>query len=82
VALQASGSALLPSLPDPAPRYELAAVAADLRHLEGFLGSVGEEEPDPQGDPERARLLRLTRRTVRRVRKLAAELEAALGEGR
>ena len=75
IATEAAGSPLLPYPPDPLVRHQLAAVAADLRHLQGFLGSAEQNDPD---DREEARLLRLARRTAQRIEKLAAALEAAL----
>ena len=50
----------------------------DLRHVEGFLWMVSEEDPDPYEQRELVRLCRLARRLSARVGKVAAAIEGAL----
>ena len=73
---------LQPDQPGWYTRHELAAVAADLRHLQGFLGMVSDElegldEYDEQDRPAR-RLVRLAARAAERIGKIAAALEEAV----
>lgn len=80
VVLEASRSPLFPDLPEPLVRHELAAAAADLRHLQGFLAYVGGEieHYERDAEPKQWRLRRLAARLATRVGKLAAVLEAAV----
>lgn len=70
-----------PAWPETTTRTELRAAAADLRHLEGFLTSVGQEHKVtslPSGD---ARLSRFAAREAREVAKIARRIEEALAPG-
>ncbi len=82
VALESGINAVFPDLPGLFTRHELAAVAADLRHLEGFLGMVGEEQEDADArDPDKAELVQLSKLAARlalHVGKVAAAIEAAV----
>jgi len=82
LALEAGGCPVFPSLPLPHTRHELAAAAGDLRHLQGFLTMVGEEQEDVDShfpdEAEKIRLSRLAARLAPRVAKIAATLEEAV----
>jgi hypothetical protein len=82
VTLSSHLDTLQPDQPGPYVRHELAAAAADLRHLQGFLGMVSESEEgldeyDEQDRPAR-RLVRLAARAAVRIGKIAAALEEAV----
>lgn len=60
------------------PRCELAAVAVDLRHLEGFLLHVGREHELSELDPADRTLSQLAADMAPEVAALAERLETAL----
>jgi hypothetical protein len=63
IVLETSGTGALPNLPGERGRHDLAAAAADLRHLEGFLHLVA--EPGADGDGEERRCAKLAGRATR-----------------
>lgn len=71
--------ALLPEPPGGRLRADLLAAAGDLRHLQGFLGMLGDEQHDPETDPEGAALSRRAGRLALKLGKIAVELEIDLG---
>jgi hypothetical protein len=76
------GGVLFTSPPGLFARHELAAAAADLRHLQGFFLNVAEEgenaDPDLPRDAELIRLTRLAARLAKQVGKLADKIAEAL----
>jgi hypothetical protein len=64
-----------------ATRTELSAAVADLRHLQGFLTSVGQEHEAASLGPIDERLSRFAERQAREVARLAERIEKELGEG-
>jgi hypothetical protein len=68
-----------PPTPDSATREELKAAAADLRHLQGFLGAVARSPEEAALSPADAALAALAARQAEAVAGAAAALEEALG---
>jgi len=62
-----------------ATREELRAVAADLRHAQGFLAAVARSRDESELPPADAALAELAARQAREVAAVAAALERALG---
>jgi hypothetical protein len=67
-----------PDWPETTTRTELRAAAADLRHLEGFLATVGREHEVASLSSEDARLSRIAARQAGEVAKVARRIEEAL----
>jgi hypothetical protein len=67
-----------PSWPESATRTEVRAALADLRHLEGFLGSVGREHVISSLAPEDAILSQLAATLAPQLSAIAVELATAL----
>lgn len=59
---------------------ELRSALADLRHLEGFLESVGREREAAELKDSDATLSRLAGRLARELAGIADEIETAIGE--
>jgi hypothetical protein len=70
-----------PLTADSATHEELRAAAADLRHLQGFLGSVARAQDEAALSPSDTELAALAARQAVAVAGVAAVLERALGEG-
>lgn len=68
-----------PQTPGSATREEIRAAAADLRHLQGFLGAVVRSWEDGDLAPEDAALAALAAGQARAVAGVAAVLERAVG---
>lgn len=68
-----------PAWPESATRTELRAALADLRHLEGFLASVGREQVVSLLADDDARLSALAADQAREVARVADALAEALG---
>jgi hypothetical protein len=64
---------------DSATQEEMRAAAADLRHLQGFLGSVARSGEEAALSPADSELAALAARQARVVAGVAAALEQALG---
>jgi hypothetical protein len=60
-------------------REELRAVAADLRHAQGFLAAVARSRDESELPPADAALAEMAVRQAREVAVVAAALERALG---
>lgn len=78
MAIEVARGPLLPDLPGSLTRAELAAAAGDLRHLQGFLTMVGQEQRDADGECESVRLSKLAAQLAVRIGTLAATLERAV----
>ena len=70
-----------PAWPESATRTEVRAALADLRHLEGFLTSVGREHEVSSLADDDTRLSQLAARLAPELGALAAEIERALAPG-
>lgn len=70
-----------PGWPESSTRTELRAAVADLRHLQGFLASVGQERKLSSLDPEDAFLSNLAAKLSPQVGRIAKWIEQEL-EGR
>jgi hypothetical protein len=68
-----------PPTPESPTREELQAVAADLRHCQGFLAAVARSQQEASLPPADAALAELAARQAQAVAAVAAELEQALG---
>lgn len=71
-------SAAWPTWPEGVTRSELRAAAADLRHLEGFLASVGQEHRVSDLGFEESTLSRFAARQAREVGRIADRIEKEL----
>jgi hypothetical protein len=58
---------------------EMRAVAADLRHVQGFLALLGQDRAASSLDAEESRLSVLAERMAAEVGRIAEEIERALG---
>jgi hypothetical protein len=74
-------SAVWPRSPESSTQTEMRAAAADLRHLEGFLGMVGRERKDSSLDPEDAYLSARAEKMARQLGRLAEWIETELEGG-
>jgi hypothetical protein len=74
-----------PGWPESSTRTEMRAALADLRHLQGFLASVGREREVSSLDPEDAYLSNIAAKLARQIRHAAdgieCELDGAPGAG-
>ena len=74
-----------PGWPESSTRTEMRAAGADLRHLQGFLASVGREKELSSLDPEDAYLSNTAARLARQIKHAAdgieRELDGAQGAG-
>ncbi len=71
-----------PGWPESATRVELRAAAADLRHLEGFLATVGTEHEKSSLSLEDAWLSKMAAKLAPRLGGIAAKIEMKLSEVR
>jgi hypothetical protein len=69
-----------PGWAESSTRTELRAAAADLRHLQGFLGSVGRERDVSSLGPEDAYLSMMAGKISRQIGKAAEWIERELAE--
>jgi hypothetical protein len=67
-----------PGWPESSTRTEMRAALADLRHLQGFLGSVGREREVSSLDPEDAYLSNIAAKLSRQIRHAADGIEREL----
>jgi hypothetical protein len=67
-----------PGWPESSTRTEMRAALADLRHLQGFLGSVGREKELSSLDPEDAYLSQIAAKLSRQIRHAADGIEREL----
>src|SRR3954453_11495730 len=67
-----------PGWPESSTRTEMRAAVADLRHLQGFLGSVGREREVSSLDPEDAYLSNTAVRLARQIGHAADGIEREL----
>jgi hypothetical protein len=67
-----------PGWPESSTRTEMRAAAADLRHLQGFLASVGREREASSLDAEDAYLSNVAARLARQIGHAAAGIEREL----
>src|SRR4051812_15841629 len=65
--------------PESSTRTEMRAALADLRHLQGFLASVGREKELSSLDPEDAYLSNTAARLSRQIKHAADGIERELG---
>lgn len=70
-----------PHHPEGETRAELSAALADLRHLEGFLASVGKEHQVSSLSPADELLSQFAGRQALVLSRIADEIEHELGEG-
>jgi hypothetical protein len=70
-----------PDWPESSTRTEMRAAAADLRHLQGFLGSVGQEREASSLNPEDAYLSNIAAKLSRQLGKVAEWIERELQQG-
>jgi hypothetical protein len=68
-----------PPTPQSATEEEVRAVAADLRHIQGFLGAVARSPEEAALSPADAELAALAARQAQAVAAVAEALEQALG---
>lgn len=78
--LAIEGSHSWPDRPEGTTRSELGAALADLRHLEGYLSSVGEEHVLSSLSVEDAALSQFAERQAREVATIANRIEDELGQ--
>jgi hypothetical protein len=71
-----------PGWTESATKTEMRAAAADLRHLQGFLGAVGRERDVSSLDAEDAFLSSIAARLSRQIGHAAAGIERELAGGR
>lgn len=71
---------LWPHHPEGETRAELRAVLADLRHLEGFLGTVGKEHVVSSLSESDEALSRFAARQARSLSRMADKIERVLGD--
>jgi len=69
-----------PHHPEGETRSELRAALADLRHLEGFLSSVGREHEVSSLSADDDALSRFAEREAQKLARIADEIEQAIGE--
>jgi hypothetical protein len=67
-----------PAWTESATRTELRAAVADLRHLQGFLGSVGREREVSSLDPEDAYLSMIAGKLARQIGQATDGIEREL----
>jgi hypothetical protein len=67
-----------PGWPESSTRTEMRAALADLRHLQGFLASVGREKDLSSLDPEDAYLSNTAARLARQIKYAADGIEREL----
>jgi hypothetical protein len=70
-----------PDPPESDTRWELRAVLADLRHLQGFLRTLGNQHKESSLSPEDAALSRYAGFQSVKVRRLADRIEQRLAVG-
>jgi len=69
-----------PHHPEGETRSELRAALADLRHLEGFLASVGKEHMISSLGADDEALSQFAERQAQKLSRIADEIEQAIGE--
>lgn len=70
-----------PQWQDTSTRTEFRAAVADLRHLQGFLASVGKERHLSSLDPGDAKLSKHASRVARLLKQVADTMEHKLAKG-
>jgi hypothetical protein len=71
-----------PGWPESSTRMEMRAAVADLRHLQGFLASVGREREVSSLDPEDAYLSNLAAKLARQIGHAADGIDRELAGAR
>lgn len=69
-----------PAWPESSTRMELRAAVADMRHLQGFLASVGQERRLSSLAPADAKLSKHAAGTARLLNKIASGIERKLAK--
>jgi hypothetical protein len=70
-----------PAWPDSSTRTEFRAGIADLRHLQGFMASVGKERNLSSLDPGDAKLSKHASQVSRLLKQVADAMERKLAKG-
>jgi len=70
-----------PEWPESSTRTELRAAVADMRHLQGFLASVGQERRFSSLSPQDAELSRHASKVARLLKQIADTMERKLAKG-
>jgi hypothetical protein len=70
-----------PEWPESSTRMEMRAAVADMRHLQGFLASVGLERKASALDPADHKLAKYAGEMARTLNKLAGGIERKLAKG-
>ena len=70
-----------PAWQETSTRTELRAAVADMRHLQGFLASVGQERRVSSLDPGDAKLSKHASRVARLLKQVADTMEHKLAKG-
>jgi hypothetical protein len=70
-----------PEWPESSTRMELRAAVADMRHLQGFLASIGLERKASALEPEDHKLAKHASELARVLNKLANGIERKLAKG-
>jgi hypothetical protein len=69
-----------PAWPESSTRMEMRAAVADMRHLQGFLGSIGQERRASSLSPGDVRLSRYASSAARSLNRLANAIEGKLAK--
>lgn len=69
-----------PAWPESSTRTEMRAAVADLRHLQGFMASVGQERRVSSLSPGDVRLSRLASQVARSLNRLASAIDTKLAK--
>jgi hypothetical protein len=70
-----------PEWPESSTRMELRAAVADMRHLQGFLASIGLERKASSLEPADHKLAKYAAELARTLNKLAGGIERKLAKG-
>ena len=70
-----------PAWPESSTRTELRAAVADLRHLQGFLASIGKERRLSSLDPGDAKLSKHASQVARLLKQVGDTIERKLAKG-
>lgn len=70
-----------PAWPESSTRTEMRAAVADLRHLQGFLASIGLERRVSSLDPGDAKLSKHASQVARLLKQVADTIERKLAKG-
>jgi hypothetical protein len=70
-----------PAWPESSTRTEMRAAVADLRHLQGFLASIGQERRVSSLDPGDAKLSKHASQVARLLKQVGDTIERKLAKG-